>query len=331
MIVAILVFGLIVFFHELGHFSVAKFVGIKVHEFAIGMGPRLFKYTRGETDYSIRLLPLGGYVKMEGEDEVSDDKRSFSKKSVGERIAVVFAGAFMNFVLALILFTIVFYNLTGIPTTTIDEIIENSPAESVGIRENDQIIGVNDIEIEDWDQLLNIINNSQGEELKLTLLRNNASLDKTVIPRLNESDNRYVIGIIPHTNKSFPMALQGGFVQIKTIIVEMFSFFKGLITKQSNGAEIVGPVGIISLFGEASSHGIYNVILLAGLISVNLGFINLLPIPALDGSRILFLLFELIKGSPVNPEREAFIHMVGLALLMLMMIIVTYKDILAFF
>lgn len=328
---AILVFGLIVLFHELGHFSVAKFVGIKIHEFAIGMGPRLFKYIKGETEYSIRILPIGGYVKMEGEDEVSNDQRSFGKKTVGERIAVIFAGAFMNFILAIILFTIIFYNVAGTPTTTISEIINDSPAEIAGIQKNDKILSINDKTVEDWESLVHAINTSEGKTLKISLLRNNKTIETVVEPKLDEASNRFMIGITPNTEKSLIVAIKGSLMQTKMIIVEMFNFFKGLITRKATTTDVVGPVGIISLVGQASRDGMYNVLFLAGLISVNLGFVNLLPIPALDGSRILFLIFELFRGKPVDPEKEAYIHMIGLALLMLLMIMVTYKDILTLF
>lgn len=327
---AILVFGLLVFFHELGHFSIAKLVGIKVHEFAIGMGPRLLKFTKGETDYSIRVLPLGGYVKMEGEDETSNDIRSFSKKTVGERIAVIFAGPFMNFILALVLFAIIFYNVGGIPTTTINEVIANSPAEAVGIEKNDKILTINGVAVEDWEHLVDEINASEGEPMEIGLLRNNERIEKIVEPQKEEESNRFMIGIVPATEKSFTLAMKGSYQQTKMIFIEMFGFFRRVFARQATTAEVVGPVGIISLVGQASQDGLYNVLYLAALISINLGIVNLLPIPALDGSRILFLVFEFFRGKPVDPEKEAFVHMIGLALLMLLMIIITYKDILTF-
>lgn len=330
-VAAIFVFGLLVFFHELGHFSIAKLVGIKVHEFAIGMGPQLLKYNKGETDYSIRILPIGGFVKMEGEDEASDDLRSFGKKTVGQRIAVIFAGPLMNFILALLLFTIAFYNVAGTPTTTIEAIISDSPAETVGIEKNDKIIKINDVTVENWQHLVEIINTSEGKPLKIGLLRNNETIEKVVVPEIDETSNRFMIGIVPSTEKSLALAIKGSFIQSKMIFTEMVNFFRGLITRKASTADVVGPVGIISLVGQASKDGLYNVLFLAGLLSINLGFVNLLPIPALDGSRILFLIFEFFRGKPVNPEREAFIHMIGLALLMLLMLMITYKDILTLF
>ncbi|SDK46816.1 RIP metalloprotease RseP [Natronincola ferrireducens] len=329
-VTAIIVFGLLVFFHELGHFSVAKIVGIKVHEFAIGMGPKILKYTKGETDYSVRILPIGGYVKMEGEDEVSNDSRSFSKKTVGQRIAVIFAGPLMNFILAIVLFVIIFYNIAGVPTTTIQEVIDQSPAEAAGLLREDKIITINDDEVKDWDHLVQEINTSKGEPLKIGFIRDNKKIEKVVAPESVENEDRFMIGIIPTTEKSMSLAIKGSYGQTRMIIREMGGFFRRLVTRQATTAEVVGPVGIISLVGQASRDGLYNVLFLAALISINLGIVNLLPIPALDGSRILFLIFELFRGKPVDPEKEAFVHMIGLALLMLLMIIITYKDILTF-
>ena len=328
---AVFVFGLIVFFHELGHFSVAKYVGITVHEFAIGMGPKILKLTRGETDYSIRILPIGGYVKMEGEDEESNSFGSFSQKTVGERIAVIFAGAFMNFVLAIILFVVIFYNLGGAPTTTIKEIIADSPAEIAGIKENDEILTINNISIDSWETLVASINNSNDESLTIEILRSGEKIIKILKPQIDEENQRLVIGIVPHTKKSFVIATKASLMQIKMIMSEMINFFRGLIMREAQNIDVVGPVGIIGLVGEASKGGLYDVLFLAALISVNLGFINLLPIPALDGSRILFLTVELFRGKPMDPEKEAFVHMMGLAILMLLMIMIMYKDIATFF
>lgn len=329
---AVLVFGLIVFFHEFGHFAVAKIVGIKVHEFAIGMGPRLIKHRKGETEYSLRILPIGGYVRMEGEDETSDDIRSFNKKTIGERIAVIFAGPLMNFILAIFLFAIIFYNVSGLPITTIEQIIQNSPADIAGIEVNDKIIGINDEDISNWKDVVNQIDRSQGNTIKITLMRNGEAIEKSITPETDVTNNRFVIGIIPVTEKSLTAAIKDSYNQTKMIFIEMFNFFSGLISrKPASNTEVVGPVGIINLVGQASKEGLFNVLFLAGLISINLGFINLLPIPALDGSRILFLIFEFFRGKAVDPEREAIIHAVGLALMMLLMLIITYKDILTLF
>lgn len=331
-VVAIVVFSFLVFFHELGHFSIAKLVGIKVHEFAIGMGPKIFGFKKGETDYSIRALPIGGYVRMEGEDEKSSDSRSFSNKSVKERIAVILAGPIMNIILGLVLFTIIFYNVAGIYTTVIDQVIVNTPAETMGVEAGDQIISINGKSIEDWDQLVQEINSSEGTDLQVDLRRDGSVIQKTITPELDTESGLYRIGIYPVVKKSIPLAVRNSINQTGMIVVGIFDFFRGLLTsRQGVLDDVVGPVGIINIVGQASRAGWIYVLHLAGLISINLAVMNLLPIPALDGSRILFLIVEAFRGKPIDPDKEGFVHIVGFALLMLLMIMITYKDITAIF
>ncbi|MDR5658228.1 RIP metalloprotease RseP [Serpentinicella sp. ANB-PHB4] len=331
-IVAIIVFGLLVFIHELGHFGVAKWVGIKVHEFAIGMGPKIVNFKKGETTYSLRLLPLGGYVRMEGEDEKSNDQRSFNNKPVLHRIGVVIAGPIMNIILGVILFTVIFYNITGVPTTTINDIAEDSPAHYVDVQPGDEIVSVNNKKISTWDNIVEEINMSQGETINVELLRDNEVITKRITPIISEDTNQYMIGIYPVTNRSVMLAIENSLKQTRMIITGIFDFFRGLIVRQENVLDdVVGPVGIISLVSEASRAGWIYVTQLAGLISINLAIMNLLPIPALDGSRILFLIVEAFRGRPIDPEKEGMIHIIGFTLLILMMIMVTYKDITGLF
>ncbi|NLM04738.1 MAG: RIP metalloprotease RseP, partial [Clostridiales bacterium] len=212
------------------------------------------------------------------------------------------------------------------------ETAPNSPAEIAGVMENDKIVAVNQVKINSWSDMVKSIENSNGDPVDITLIRDNKEIQKSIIPQMDTDNNRFMIGIIPVVEKSLFMAIKDSYIQIKLISIEMINFFKGLITSgATDNTEIVGPVGIISLVGQASKDGLYNVLFLAGLISINLGFINLLPIPALDGSRILFLIFEFLRGKPIDPEKEAMIHAVGLALMMALMLMITYKDILAIF
>lgn len=329
-IAAIIVFSSLIFFHELGHFAMAKFVGIKVNEFAIGMGPKLLSFKGAETQYSLRALPVGGYVKMEGEDEQSDDARSFNKKSVPARFAVVIAGVIMNFILGISLFTLLFY-ITGTPSTTIQEIIADSPAEAMGLQPQDKIIQINDQKIKSWSQLESAIGGSDGSALAVTFIRDGNVMTETIQPMVDEETGRIMIGIIPQYQKSLGGAIKTGFQNAFMIIREVLGFLKRLIFRQATSVEVVGPVGLISLMGEASRAGWLNVVFLAAFMSVNLGFMNLLPIPALDGSRLVFLLIEGLRGKPVDPEREGMIHMIGFSLLLLLMVFVTYQDILRLF
>lgn len=324
-IAAIFVFLLVVLLHELGHFTVAKLVGIKVNEFSIGMGPKLLQKTKGDTQYTLRLLPIGGYVKMEGEDENSDDPRSFSKVSPLARIAVVAAGAIMNFVLAIIVLSIVIFN-TGMPTTTIGEIQQGSPAEYGGILPNDRIVIINNIEINSWDELSQTIGTSNPEEeLEIVLIRDNQEHLLKIKPI--EVEGRTIVGVSPKYERTVASALRGGIETTLLFLSIMFEFLGSLFRGSISTNDLSGPVGVISEIGKAANLGIIYVLYLLGFISVNLGFFNLLPIPALDGSRIVFILIELIRGKPIDPDKESFIHFIGFALLISLMLVVTYKDI----
>ncbi|MDR7869938.1 MAG: RIP metalloprotease RseP [Tissierellaceae bacterium] len=323
-IAAIFVFLLVILLHELGHFTVAKLVGIKVNEFSIGMGPKLFQKRKGETQYTLRALPIGGYVKMEGEDEDSSDPRAFNSVSPLARIAVVAAGAIMNFVLAIIVFSIVSFNL-GEPTNIIGEVIPNSPAQYGGIIEGDKFISINNSPISTWEELSESIGNSSSDEnLEIRIIRNNEEQTLYIQPTIE--DGKVMLGIIPHYEKSIIGGIKGGFTNTITFIGIMFDFIKMIFTGGVSINDLSGPVGVINEIGNAARMGMINLLILLGFISVNLGFFNLLPIPALDGSRLVFLIIELVRGKPVNPEKENFIHFVGLVFLLGLMLVVTYKD-----
>lgn len=323
-IAAIFVFLLVIVLHELGHFTVAKMVGIKVNEFAIGMGPKLLQTTKGETQYTLRLLPIGGYVKMEGEEESSDDPRSFGSVSPLKRMAVVVAGAIMNFVLALVVLSIVAFNV-GTPTTVIEEAILDSPAYVSGIQQGDKIVSINGVETNTWEKISSTIADSNiDENLEIKILRGEE--EKTINVKPKVEDNRTIIGIIPLNEKSFINGIKGGFQNTGMFMKLMFGFVGSIFKGEVSINDLSGPVGVISEVGKQAKFGMNNLLLILGFISVNLGFFNLLPIPALDGSRLIFLLIELVRGKPIDPEKENFIHMIGFVLLITLMLVVTYKD-----
>ncbi|WP_353095273.1 RIP metalloprotease RseP [Tissierella praeacuta] len=326
---AVFVFLVVILVHEFGHFSVAKMVGIKVNEFSIGMGPKLFQRKKGETEYTLRALPIGGYVKMEGEDEDSNDPRSFNKVSALSRIAVVAAGAIMNFVLAIVILSIVSYG-TGVPTNTIDYTVPGSPAEKSGLASGDIIISINGVEINSWETTVDSINKSNPDKEMEIEINRDGQIKKIMVKSIADEEGRTIIGIAPRSEKSISSAIKGGFENTFMFLKLMFEFI-GMLFKGKVGIKhLSGPIGVIHEVGVQAKLGIYNLLYILGFISVNLGFFNLLPIPALDGSRIVFLLIELVRGKPIDPEKEGFIHFVGFVLLISLMLFVTYRDIIKF-
>lgn len=331
LISAAIVLGLLVIVHELGHFTVAKAVGIKVQEFSVGMGPKIFQVKKGETDYSLRGVPIGGYVKMEGEDEASDDERSFSNKPVISRIAVLVAGSFMNFLLAIIVLTGIFYAV-GVVTTEIAEVPDGTPAYEAGIEAGDKIIAIDGESARTPSAVQNYINLSEDETVEVTVERGDETLERTVSTMEDDQIDRRIIGVQFDVEQSLGSAISGSFRETRTIVVEIFNFFGRIFSGEADvSEEVAGPVGIVSLVGDATRAGFLNVALLTAFISINLGIMNLLPIPALDGSRIMFLLLEAVRGKPIDPEKEGMVHLVGFALLIFIMLLVTYQDILRLF
>jgi len=308
-IAAIFIFLMVILVHEFGHFAVAKLVGIKVNEFSIGMGPKLVQQKKGDTEYTLRLLPIGGYVKMEGEDESSKDPRSFGNVPVLSRIGVVVAGAVMNFILAIIVLSIVSFG-AGMPTNTIEETKLGSPANNIGIIPGDTVLSINGKQTKTWDTIANSINKSDPQkEIEIIIERNGQ--EKTFMINPTVEDGRTIIGIVPRYEKSIITAIKGGFQKTTMFLKLMFEFIGMVFKGKVSTTDLSGPIGVIHEVGVAAKLGIFNLLYLLGFISVNLGFFNLLPIPALDGSRIIFLLIELVRGKPINPEKEGFIHLIG--------------------
>ncbi len=321
----IFVFGMIVFAHELGHFLTAKYNGIKVHEFALGMGPVLVKRQGAETLYSLRAFPIGGYVKMEGEDEASEDPRSFSNKKPLQRLLVLAAGAFMNFVLAYVLLVIIMFSM-GSPSNIVGDIVPDYPAVEAGIIAGDEIVSINGREIKNWDAVIENINSSNGEALKIEVIRDgDERLTFDVVPRVRD-DGGYQIGIQTKFVKRIDQAFGMAWKQFISFFTDIFKFFTS-IGKSEVDAELVGPVGLVSIIGEVSRQGIMNLLLLAAYISINLGIVNLLPFPALDGGRIIFVIIEMIMGKPIDREKEGYVHFIGFAILMALMVFLVFKDI----
>ncbi len=323
-IISLIVFGILVLFHEFGHFIVAKKAGVKIHEFAIGMGPKIYSYKGEETEYSLRVLPIGGYVRMEGEDEASSDPRSFNNKTILQKISIVFAGPLMNFILAILLFTVMFM-YKGVPGTTIETIIDNLPAQQVGIKQGDKILKINDSSIKNWDDIRKTISGSNTDNIKIQIQRDGNIFEYDVTPK--NDNGKKMIGIEPRYEKNIISSFKYAVDQTFFILGQMVDFLGKAITGNVSRDEVAGPVGIISVVGQAADAGMINVIFLAAVISINLGLFNLLPIPALDGGRIIFLLIEFIRGKKMDPEREGSIHFIGFVALMLLMVFTIYNDV----
>ncbi|WP_434794455.1 hypothetical protein TPDSL_14600 [Terrisporobacter petrolearius] len=327
-IAALLLFGVIILIHEFGHFIFAKKNGITVHEFSIGMGPKLFGKEKNGTMYSIRILPIGGYVSMEGEDEESNKPGSFGTKSILQRASVIFAGPFFNLVLAVIFLIPVFIYM-GSPTTTL-EILDNSPASKANLQSGDIVKSINGKEVNSWNEFTKIISSSKGEELSIAVDRNNKTVKVNVMPEKNK-DGTYKIGVTYKKDRSIISAIKQSFIQTGQITIQMITFLKQMITGTVPGGltnSVAGPVGVISIVSGAAKTGIMNLLYLGSIISLNLGIINLVPFPALDGGRLLLLFIEWIRGGKkINPDKEAMINMIGFCALMAFMVFITYNDV----
>ncbi|MBT2581940.1 RIP metalloprotease RseP [Planococcus sp. ISL-109] len=411
----IIIFGALVFFHELGHFLFAKRAGILVREFAIGMGPKILGITRGETLYTIRLLPIGGYVRMAGEEmdaihlqaghriglllneeglakkvilnqkhvypdilflEVEqadlekelyikgydeDEKlvnikvardavveengretilapydRTFDAKNLPNRFMTIFAGPLFNFILAFFIFTAIGM-MQGVPTfePVISEVTENSPAEQAGMQDGDLVTEIEGQPINSWDELVESVQGNAGTALDFQVDRGGEPLDFTITPELSDqtAEQVGVIGVLYQSpvEKDFFGSFAYGAEQTVFWFKEIFRLLGMLVTGQFTIDALSGPVGIYKTTEEVAQYGIFTLMSWAGMLSINLGIMNLLPLPALDGGRLMFFVLEALRGKPVDKQKEGMVHFVGIMLLMLLMIVVTWNDIQRFF
>ncbi len=347
LILSIIIFGIIIFVHEFGHYSVAKITGVKVEEFALGMGPKLIGKQWGETYYSFRVFPLGGFCRMAGENtgesleqkntsQVDISKR-FDKKPLHVRFAVIAAGSIMNLLLAVLIFSSVFA-IIGIPSQLSNEIgsvLPGTPAESAGLLPGDKIIRINGTVIEDWSGVTGYIHNNPGEELTIELERAEDKMVFKITPEFNSDTQTGMIGITSTNSNMVKVGVLNSirFGTLKTVEIIQLTFqsIGQMITGKVSAEGISGPVGIIKIIGETANYGLLYVANLTALISINIGLRYLFPIPALDGSRLLFLFAELIRGKPVPAAKENMIHFLGFVFLMSIMLFVTYKDIIKLF
>jgi len=359
-LIFLLILGLVVFVHEFGHYIMARRCGIFVEEFAMGMGPKILQFkgkkrTRtpreGEEDvtiYTLRALPIGGFCKMRGmEERIEDDPEAMNNKSVFDRILVIVGGSAMNFILALIIFSVLVF-LTGYVTPTVTELVENSPAQHAGIQVGDRITHINGRRVGLWDNLRFTLDMNAGNPVDVRVNRGGERITLNMTPRLDEND-RYIIGIrpTPHIgilsdSNELERATVFGSVGNATAMIGFqvrapFRILAQFVSRQPvpEGAGVRSIIGIggevTAIYQEAIDYGILPTVLtmlsLAGIISVAIGTMNLLPIPALDGARLVFLVIEGIRRKPVSAEREGMVHMAGFVLLMVLLVVVAYRDI----
>lgn len=412
----ILIFGLLVFVHELGHFLFAKRAGIMVREFAIGMGPKIFSMTKGETLYTLRLLPIGGYVRMAGEDmdstelqpgyrvglivnedhivekiifnqsnrqlpdllfleveradlerglfiegydeeeqlvryHVSRDcvlvengketiiapyDRQFNAKTVGQRAMTIFAGPLFNFILAFFIYLLIGL-INGVPTyePIITEVVEDNPAAQAGMLAGDKVTAIDGQVVDKWQDLTDIVQNSAGETIQVTVERSGQTEDLTMqVKEVIIEGRKYgQIGVRYESPTEFnPVkAVANSAVSIYDMTTKISELLGMLVTGQLNIDALSGPVGIYKVTEDVAQYGIYNLMGFAAMLSINLGIMNLLPLPALDGGRLLFFGFEAVRGKPLDRQKEGMVHFVGIVLLMILMVVVTWNDIQRFF
>lgn len=331
-IISILLLGLIILVHELGHFLAARFFKIPVSEFAIGMGPELYSYYTGRTLYSLRIIPMGGFVNIEGMEEGDEVENGFSSKSPFVRLIVLFAGVFMNFLLGYIVLLILTFS-TGkisIEGTVIGDVLKNTKSYGM-LQKDDEIKKIDGIKVEKWEDILNHLEKTNLNTHIVTVEREKHELELNV-PMTQENNKKY-LGIVPKIKKEKYDIFEGIKAAGKdfgNIFSETFKGLKMLVTGKVKKEEISGPIGIVKIVGEATKTGFISIAIILVFITINIGIFNLLPFPALDGGRILFVLLEMI-GIKISKSMEEKIHMVGMAILFGVIILVTGNDILNIF
>ena len=378
-IVSVVMFLVMVSLHEFGHFIVAKMLNFKVDEFSVGMGPAIFKKKKGETQYSIRILPLGGYCKFEGEDEADNtDPRAFSNQKAWKRLLVLLAGGVFNIILGFVLFLVIVPSTSPARTNVIDTVVPHSDIEQVGVQPNDKIIKINGKKINFYNDIsLYTQNFKKDEQATVTVLRNGEKIDYSFMPTeqivkttygengvqidstingyttgqfveysdkmpkddslvgQSETSTRYIIGFTPKTKDITIFNVWGEALNETEFVVKLvYQSFWQMITGKVGVDQMSGPVGIVSEVNNAVNSGSYSwlyVLNLVAILTINLGIFNILPIPALDGGRILFVLIEMIRRKAIPPEKEGIVHAVGMLLLLAFIVFVSFHDIMRLF
>lgn len=340
-IIAIILFGLIIFFHELGHFLTAKLFKVKVNEFAIGMGPTIFKKQGRETKYSLKVFPIGGYCAMEGEDEESDTEGAFGKKPVWQRMIIILAGAFMNIVFAILIMLIITVQKDKFVTTQIGQFEEGSALQAVGIQVDDVITKIDGYKIKTDRDLTFALGTAAPKSVDIEVKRNGEKImfeDVKLNTQFNEATGKDIVQLdfkVYPEKKTVLGTLKRSVDETFSMVRMVMGTLKGLFTGRFGLNEMAGPIGTAQVITQAAGEGlkvsfgsaVNNILIVIVMISVNLGVMNVLPVPALDGGRFLFLLIELIIRRPIPQKYEGAIHAAGFILLMGFMVFVAANDI----
>ncbi len=340
----LIVLGVLVFFHELGHFLVARFFGVGVEKFSLGFGPRIFGKTIGLTDYRVSAIPLGGYVKMVGEEPDAELEPemlpySFTHKSVYQRMLIVAAGPVFNILLAIVIFWGLFsiYGTYEV-TTEIGKVVENSPAFQAGLKTEDRILEIDGVLIKNWTGMAEAIKNSSGNEIEIVVERKSTRIVTRLKPKMDSSKNifgedikKYMIGVASsgktilkplNAFSAFTQSFKQTYKVVEITLLSIVKMVQGKVSKK----ELGGPIMIAKMAGDQARVGISSLISFIAIISINLAILNFLPIPVLDGGHLLFFFIEAVKGSPVKVEARMKAQQVGMLMLLFLMVFVFYND-----
>ncbi|MBD3170539.1 MAG: RIP metalloprotease RseP [candidate division Zixibacteria bacterium] len=345
----IFVLGLLIFVHEFGHFIIAKRAGVKVERFSLGYPPKMIGFQRGDTEYCISWIPFGGYVKMAGEnpdeEDIKGEPYEFQSKSVGARAAIIAAGPVMNFITAVILLWVVFF-FSGMvvpnsDSTVIDSMVPGGPAQEAGIMPGDEVVAINGQSVSTFPEMAEIIHNHVAQPVVVKWLRDGESHIATITTIseevMDENGEKKTVGMIGVglPTETVPLGFFSSMRQASATfgswIMEILGFLKGLVTASISLDNVGGPLLIAQVAGQTASQGFSSLLFFTAFLSVNLGVLNILPIPVLDGGHLVFLAIEKVRGRPLSMSKRMVIQQIGMALLLLLMIVVTYNDIARFF
>jgi regulator of sigma E protease len=342
-VIFLIVLSVVVLIHELGHYLAARLTGVRVEEFGFGYPPKVIGRKIGETIYSLNLLPFGGFVRLLGEQSVEESKnpRSFANKSKKQRSVIILAGVAMNILLGVAAFSFI-YSVTGIPEQvdyiTIEAIAPNSPAESAGLERGDKVVAINGNNMDEVRDFVEYLEDKKGEQVRIQVVRNSEFKQINLTPRENPPEGEGAVGVVVsnYDNKFYPwwqmpfrasvVGVQEAYGWTRMMVEGLVSTIAGIF--EGVRPEVAGVVGIYQITSTVAQEGILPIIKFVGILSLNLAVINILPFPALDGGRFVFILLEKVIGKKMRPKLEAYINMAGMAILIALMVLITIGDIL---